>query len=162
MHHPLGAFGAVRIVPGGPGGVRRDMKKVLVVDDEQSILIYLTTVLEDGGYAACSAIDGEEGLRVARKEIPDLVCLDVMMPKRSGVSLYESIKRDPELRGIPVLFISAYNRIRDLRNPLAFRKMIPDTAIPEPELCMEKPIKVPDFLAAVARLTGEASPAEKD
>jgi hypothetical protein len=40
--------------------------------------------------------------------------------------------------------------------------MIPDTAIPEPELCMEKPIKVPDFLAAVARLTGEASPAEKD
>ena len=134
------------------------MKKVLIVDDEQSILIYLTTVLEDTGYATCSAIDGQEGLRVARREKPDLVCLDVMMPKRGGVSLYEEIKRDPDLRPIPVMFISAYNRIRDLRNPVAFRKMIPDTAIPQPELCMEKPIKVPEFLAAVAELTGEGPP----
>ncbi len=138
------------------------MKKVLIVDDEQSILIYLTTVLEDTGYATCSAIDGKEGLTVARQEKPDLVCLDVMMPKRGGVSLYEEIKRDPELRPIPVMFISAYNRIRDLRNPAAFRKMIPDTAIPQPELCMEKPIKVPEFLKAVAMLTGQSPPPEKD
>jgi len=138
------------------------MKKVLIVDDEQSILIYLTTVLEDTGYVACSAVDGEEGLKVARRERPDLVCLDVMMPKRGGVSLYQEIKRDPDLRPIPVMFISAYNRIRDLRNPEAFRKMISDPAIPQPELCMEKPIKVPEFLAAVAELTGQDSPPEKD
>ena len=138
------------------------MKKVLIVDDEQSILIYLTTVLEDTGYAACSAVDGEEGLKVARRERPDLVCLDVIMPKRGGVSLYQEIKRDPDLRPIPVMFISAYNRIRDLRNPEAFRKMISDPAIPQPELCMEKPIKVPEFLAAVAELTGQDSPPEKD
>ena len=137
------------------------MKKVLIVDDEQSILIYLTTVLEDAGYATCSAIDGEEGLRVARRERPDLLCLDIMMPKRSGVSLYEDIKRDPELRSIPVVFISAYNQIRDLRDPVAFRKMIPDTVIPQPDLCMEKPIAVPEFLGAVAKLTGEAPP-ERD
>jgi CheY-like chemotaxis protein len=139
-----------------------EMKKVLIVDDEQSILIYLTTVLEDSGYATCSAVDGEEGLRAARRERPDLVCLDVMMPKRGGVSLYQEIKRDPDLRPIPVMFISAYNRIRDLRDPEAFRKMIPDPAIPQPELCMEKPIKVPEFLAAVAELTGQDSPPEKD
>jgi len=138
------------------------MKKVLIVDDEQSILVYLTTVLEDTGYATCSALDGEEGLRVARREKPDLVCLDVMMPKHSGVSLYERIKRDPELGPVPVMFISAYNRIRDLRDPVAFRKMIPDASIPHPELCMEKPIKVPEFLAAVAKLTGEAPSPEKD
>jgi CheY-like chemotaxis protein len=138
------------------------MKKVLVVDDEQSILIYLSTVLEDTGYATCSAQDGQEGLKVARQEKPDLVCLDVMMPKRGGVSLYEEIKRDPELRPIPVMFISAYNRIRDLRNPEAFRKMIPDEAVPQPELCMEKPIKVPEFLEAVAELTGQGPPPEKD
>jgi CheY-like chemotaxis protein len=138
------------------------MKKVLIVDDEQSILIYLTTVLEDTGYATCSALDGQDGLSVARQERPDLVCLDVMMPKRGGVSLYQEIKRDPDLRPIPVIFISAYNRIRDLRDPVAFRKMIPDTAIPQPERCMEKPIKVPEFLAAVAELTGGAPPSEKD
>ena len=138
------------------------MKKVLIVDDEQSILIYLTTVLEDTGYATCSALDGEEGLNVARRERPDLVCLDVMMPKRSGVSLYEQIKRDPDLQLVPVMFISAYNRIRDLRDPVAFRKMVPDTLIPQPELCMEKPIKVPEFLAAVAQLTGEGPPPQED
>jgi CheY-like chemotaxis protein len=137
------------------------MKKVLIVDDEHSIVIYLTTVLEDGGYATCSASDGQEGLSVARREKPDLVCLDIMMPKRSGVSLYEEIKRDPDLRSTPVMFISAYNRIRDLRDPVAFRKMIPDAAIPQPELCMEKPIAVPDFLAAISKLTGEAPP-QKD
>jgi CheY-like chemotaxis protein len=137
------------------------MKKVLIVDDEHSIVIYLTTVLEDGGYATCSASDGQEGLSVARREKPDLVCLDIMMPKRSGVSLYEEIKRDPDLRSTPVMFISAYNRIRDLRDPVAFRKMIPDTAIPQPDLCMEKPIAVPDFLAAISKLTGEAPP-QKD
>ena len=138
------------------------MKKVLIVDDEQSILIYLTTVLEDTGYATCSAIDGHEALKVARREKPDLVCLDVMMPKRSGVSLYETIKRDPDLRPVPVMFISAYNQIRDLRDPVAFRKMIPDTDIPQPELCMEKPIKVPEFLAAVADLTGQCAPPDED
>jgi CheY-like chemotaxis protein len=134
------------------------MKKVLIVDDEQSIVIYLTTVLEDGGYAACSAMDGQEGLGMARRERPDLICLDVMMPKRSGVSLYQEIKRDPELKSTPVMFISAYNRIRDLRNPVTFRKMIPDPTIPYPELCMEKPIAVPDFLEAVSKLTGQAPP----
>ena len=138
------------------------MKKVLIVDDEQSILIYLSTVLEDTGYATCSAQDGQEGLKVARQERPDLVCLDVMMPKRGGVSLYQEIKRDPDLRPIPVMFISAYNRIRDLRNPTPFRKMIPDPTIPQPELCMEKPIKVPEFLEAVAKLTGEGPPPQKD
>ena len=144
-----------------PGRARRTMKKVLIVDDEQSILIYLTTVLEDTGYATCSAIDGQEGLSVARREKPDLVCLDVMMPKRGGVSLYEEIKRDPDLRPVPVMFISAYNQIRDLRDPVAFRKMIPDTAIPQPDLCMEKPIAVPEFLAAISKLAGEAPP-QKD
>ena len=134
------------------------MKKVLVVDDEQSIVIYLTTVLEDGGYAACSAMDGQEGLETARRERPDLICLDVMMPKRSGVSLYEEIRRDPELHSTPVMFISAYNRIRDLRNPVTFRKMIPDLTIPQPDLCMEKPIKVPEFLEAVSKLTDKPSP----
>jgi CheY-like chemotaxis protein len=130
------------------------MKKVLIVDDEQSIVIYLTTVLEDGGYAHCSAMDGQEGLSAVRRERPDLVCMDIMMPRRGGVSLYREIKRDPELRSIPVIFISAYNRIRDLRDPVAFRKMIPDVAIPQPECCMEKPIAVSEFLEVVAKLTG--------
>jgi CheY-like chemotaxis protein len=134
------------------------MKKVLIIDDEQSIVIYLTTVLEDGGYETCSAVDGHEGLIMARREKPDLVCMDIMMPKQSGVSLYQEIKRDPEMRSTPVIFISAYNRIRDLRDPVTFRKMIPDASVPQPELCMEKPINVTEFLEAISRLTSDVNP----
>ena len=56
------------------------------------------------------------------------------------------------------MFISAYNRIRDLRNPVTFRKMIPDLAIPQPDLCMEKPIQVTEFLEAVSKLTDKPRP----
>lgn len=133
------------------------MKKVLVVDDERSIVTYLTAVLEDHGYGTCSAADGLEGLEVARREKPDLICMDVMMPKRSGISLYEQVRKDRALRAVPVVFISAYNHVRDLRDPAAFRKIITDKTIPQPEVCLEKPITVPDFVEAIEKLIGKAS-----
>lgn len=124
-------------------------KKILIIDDERSIVIYLTTVLEDHGYVALSALDAEEGAVTARRERPDLVCMDIMMPKRSGIALYQEFKRDPVLGSIPVVFISAFNHIRDLRDPVAFRKMIPDVKVPQPEACLEKPIQVPTFIATI-------------
>jgi CheY-like chemotaxis protein len=124
-------------------------KKILIIDDERSIVIYLTTVLEDHGYVALSALDAEEGAVMARRERPDLVCMDIMMPKRSGIALYQEFKRDPVLGSIPVVFISAFNHIRDLRDPVAFRKMIPDAKVPQPEACLEKPIQVPTFIATI-------------
>ena len=136
-------------------------KKVLVVDDERSIGTYLTTVLDDHGYAALSALDAAEGLALARAELPDLICMDVMMPKRSGIAFYQDIKRDPLLTHVPVIFISAFNLVRDLRQDAAFRKMVPDEAIPRPELCMEKPIRVDDFLDAVESIVGGADGAGK-
>jgi CheY-like chemotaxis protein len=140
----------------------QNMKKVLVIDDEQSIVTYLTTVLEDAGYATCSIKDSLEALEMAREERPELICLDIMMPKRSGISLYEDIKGDSSLRRTPVMFISAYNHIEDLRDPVTFRKMIPDDTIEQPETCMEKPIKVSEFLKAVDDLIGPGKkPKEK-
>ncbi len=130
------------------------MKKVLVIDDESSIVTYLTTVLEDFGYEHVSATDPEEGAALARSEQPDLICMDVMMPKRSGIALYQEFKQDPALKDTPVIFISAFNQIRDLRDRTAFRKMIPDESIGQPELCLEKPIRVQEFVAAVGSLVG--------
>lgn len=131
------------------------MKKVLVVDDERSIVTYLAAVLEDNGFATCSAADGIEALEVARREKPDLVCVDVMMPKRSGISFYEQLRRDGELGRVPVIFVSAYNHVRDLRDPVAFRKIVADPAIAQPERCLEKPVAVPEFVAAVEALIGK-------
>jgi CheY-like chemotaxis protein len=129
-------------------------KKVLIIDDEESIVVYLTTVLEDHGYAPLSAMDAEEGARLARAEVPDFICMDIMMPKMSGISLYEEFKKDPKLTGIPMVFISAFTMVRDLRSSEAFRKIIPDESIPQPEMCLEKPIAVDEFISVISSRIG--------
>jgi CheY-like chemotaxis protein len=136
----------------------RDRKKILVIDDESSIITYLTTVLEDSGYETCSAADAEAGLSLARQERPDLITLDIMMPRRSGVALYQQLKIDPELRDIPVVFVSAFSRSSGF-GPASFREMVPDQKIPIPEIYLEKPVAVPEFLRAVASLIESAEAA---
>jgi len=129
------------------------IKKVLVIDDESSIVTYLRTVLEDEGYKTCSANDAEEGLAVAREQLPDLITLDIMMPKRSGIALYQDLKLDSELCGIPVIIVSAFSRNSDFR-PDSFRKIVPDERIPIPEAYLEKPIVVTAFLQTVMSMIG--------
>ena len=126
-------------------------KKILVIDDEHTIVAYLTTLLEDNGYETCSATEALQGAAMAREERPDLICLDIMMPKRSGISLYQELKQNPVTRDIPVIFISAFNQVRDLREPTVFRKMIQDQTIPMPQACIEKPIVVDDFIQSIEK-----------
>ena len=129
------------------------MTQILVIDDEETIITYLTLLLQDSGYETLSALDADEGLAIARTHKPHLITLDIMMPKRSGLSAYAEIKSDPELRDIPVIIVSGFTTLCDLRDPKAFRKIVRDEAIPEPEVCLEKPVDVPLFLESVARLT---------
>ncbi len=82
-------------------------KKVLLVDDEESIRQYLAAVLEDNGYESVNAKDGMEGLSKAREERPDLIVLDVMMPKKNGISTIYDLKRSHDLKDIPVIMLSA-------------------------------------------------------
>jgi CheY-like chemotaxis protein len=89
-------------------------KKILVVDDESSIVTYLTTVLEDAGYEACSAMAPEEAWATAHEERPDVITLDIMMPKRSGFALYQDLKLDPVLCNTPLVFVTAFSRTDDL------------------------------------------------
>lgn len=137
------------------------MHKILVIDDEETIVTYLTLVLEDSGYATISAEGADEGLALAREERPDLITLDIMMPKRSGLSAFAEIKKDSELASIPVIIISGFTALYDFRDPEAFGSIVQDGAIPRPEYCMEKPIDIPDFLRAVKLLCeGGSMPAE--
>jgi CheY-like chemotaxis protein len=123
----------------------------MVIDDEVSIVTYLTTVLEDNGYHTCATSDAETALALARRERPDLITLDIMMPRRSGIALYEELKGDAELRDIPVVFLSAFSRTGDV-GPDPFRKMIRDEKLPGPDVYLEKPVVVPQFLQTVASL----------
>ena len=132
-----------------------DRKRILVIDDESSIVAYLTTVLEDNGYETCSATDADAALAVARERLPDLITLDIMMPRRSGVALYQELKLDSELRQIPVVFLSAFSRSGSV-GPASFRKMVPDERVPVPEVYLEKPVAVPELLETVASLIESA------
>ena len=69
--------------------------------------IYVTTLLETNGFEPLSAENGEEGLELARLEKPSLIILDIMMPKMSGIMMFHEIRKDPDLKEIPVIMLSA-------------------------------------------------------
>jgi len=82
-------------------------KLILVVDDEPDVITYLTTLLEDNGYATDSAVNGTEAMAKLRQLKPDLITLDISIPEKSGVRVYREMKEDPDLAHIPVLVITA-------------------------------------------------------
>jgi len=81
-------------------------KKILVVDDEDSIRELLTALLEENGYTVDTAKDGEEALLKLRDQNPDLVLLDMMMPGMSGRELCEKIRSDPKTKNMKVAFLT--------------------------------------------------------
>jgi two-component system alkaline phosphatase synthesis response regulator PhoP len=85
-------------------------KKILVVDDEIYILHILDFSLGAEGYEVITAVDGEEALQKARTERPDLIVLDIMMPKVDGFEACRRLKADPETSPIPVILLTAKGR----------------------------------------------------
>ena len=89
------------------------MKKILIVDDEQDIVESLKFVLENNNYTCYCAYDGEDGLRLAREIIPDLIILDVMMPRINGYKISRLLKFDKKYKDIPILMITARSQEED-------------------------------------------------
>lgn len=85
----------------------RVRKRVLIVDDAESIRMAIGSVLEIHGYHALAAADGEEGVRVAREQQPDVILLDIMMPVLDGWGAIKQLKADPFTAGIPVVALTA-------------------------------------------------------
>jgi DNA-binding response OmpR family regulator len=88
-------------------GGERDMAKVLIVEDEEMILRNLAEKLRSEGYHVVTASDGEEGLDKLRAEHPDLIVLDIMLPKLDGLSLCRIIRRDASTSHIPIIMLTA-------------------------------------------------------
>lgn len=82
-------------------------KKILIVDDDPDLVDAVTAILRSKGYEVIPAYDGEEGLTKTRKERPDLIVLDVMMPGKDGYVVCKELKADPSLSSIPVLLLTA-------------------------------------------------------
>jgi len=83
-----------------------DQKDVLIVDDSEECVIYLTEILEDLGYPYRVARNGKEGLQAVRAKMPDLVLLDLMMPQKGGIAVYREMKKDPATEQVPIFIIT--------------------------------------------------------
>ena len=124
-------------------------KKVLVVDDDPDVRLFSVTVLEENGYTPLEAEDGESGLKIIKAEKPDLVILDVLMPRQSGVRLYRELKTTKALRALKVIILSGIAKKTFLRSQKALTEF-GGAEIPEPEIYLEKPVE-PDELADVIK-----------
>ena len=94
------------------------MAKILVAEDEKQIADMITFKLTNSGHQVIRAQDGDQAMKLARLEIPDLIMLDAMMPGLSGFEVLRRLKIDSELRSVPVIMVTAKGHERDVLNGL--------------------------------------------
>jgi CheY-like chemotaxis protein len=146
-------------------------KQVLIIDDDRNSVKFLSVVLSEHGYDPVCAYDGSEGLQKVRQAAPDLIVLDVMMPKKTGFVLFKQLKKDEQYKDIPVLMLTGVSGLLEeleshkeetfekpydsLRETLKkqIREMREEGLI-RPEMFVDKPVDPDDFIARVQRLIG--------
>jgi CheY-like chemotaxis protein len=146
-------------------------KKVLVVDDEENTVRFLSVALEEAGYEPVGASNGKEGLEKIQSENPDLVILDVMMPKKTGFSLFKQLRRDEKYKDLPVIMLTGvaevledldaesgdthdrpYDSLREsLRKTI---KQMRDEGLVKPDQFIDKPIDPELVISKVKELIG--------
>ena len=124
-------------------------KKVLIVDDEDEVRDFVSTLLEENGYAPITASDGAEAMDMVRQDRPDLIIMDILMPKQGGIKMYRELKSEDSFKDIPVVVYSGIAKRTYLRTQAA-RTEMGDQSVPDPEAYIEKPAK-PEKLAAVIK-----------
>jgi DNA-binding response OmpR family regulator len=119
-------------------------KRVLIADDEPNIVAALEYLLQQGGYEVLIARNGDEVLDLLGRRIPDLVLLDVMMPRKSGYEICSRIRARPEWRHIKVIMLSAKGRDAEVNRGLALGA----------DLYVTKPFSTRDLMEKIDRLLG--------
>lgn len=128
-------------------------KKVLNVEDDPDTRTFVSTVLEENGYIPIMAVDGEEGMEKVKAERPDLIVLDILMPRKSGIKMYHELKTDPSFKDIPVVMLSAVSKRTFLRSTAALTEFGNET-VPEPQAYLEKPVEPEDLAEILKNILG--------
>jgi len=95
------------------------MKKILFIEDEAALQKAFSEVLRRADYKVISALDGEIALRLAKSEKPDLILLDLILPKKHGFEVLKELKEDPELKEIPVIVLTNLEKMEEVEKALA-------------------------------------------
>ena len=119
-------------------------QKILVADDEPNIVISLEYLMKREGYAVLVARDGQEALDMIKRDRPDLVLLDVMMPKKSGFEVCQAVRASEELQSTKILMLTAKGRDTDLAKGLALGA----------DAYMTKPFSTRELVQKVAEMLG--------
>lgn len=118
-------------------------KRVLVVDDEADVRTFLKAALVEAGFDVVLAEDGDIALQKVTEEMPDLISLDLVMPRKSGAKLYHELLKHKEWSKIPVVVVTGHAR-DDLG-----RSDLKDLTMSGPGVYLEKPVKPENYVAAI-------------
>jgi DNA-binding response OmpR family regulator len=94
------------------------MKTILFIEDEATLQKTLGEVLTKEGYQVISALDGEIGLRMAKEKKPNLILLDLILPKMNGFEVLKKIKEDAEIKDIPIIVLTNLESMEDIQKAL--------------------------------------------
>ncbi len=126
-------------------------KNIMIVDDEEDIRTYLSAVLEDSGFLTCAVDEGENIIAALERHQPDLVLLDIMMPRRSGVSIYRDLRTRPGISDIPVALISGIEKATGLFDD-ELKTLQDGRAIRPPDGFIEKPIRIEQLIEVIENI----------
>jgi CheY-like chemotaxis protein len=146
-------------------------KQVLIIDDDQDTVRYLSVLLREHGYDPVAACDGNDGLQKVREAKPDLIVLDVMMPKRSGLVVFNELKKDEPYKDIPILMLTGVSGVIEeleshkeetverpyepLRETLKKKiQQLREEGLVKPEMFVDKPVQADAFVGKVRDLIG--------
>lgn len=118
---------------------------ILIADDEPNIVLSLEFLLQEAGYRLQIARDGQEALQALEQQVPDLILLDVMLPRISGFDVCQRIRANPAWRNIRIVMLSAKGREAEISKGLALGA----------DAYVTKPFAIKDLLAEVARQLGQ-------
>jgi len=134
----------------------RTEKHVLVVDDEPDFAALLRSFLTKAGYSVATAHNSDDALAQARVRKPDLISLDICMPRKSGVLFYRKLMEDQAFHNVPVVVVTAVTRDRGMIN-LVKRLLEPDE-LPPPRAYLEKPVEGPRYLETIQQVLASSEP----
>jgi len=129
------------------------MKKVLLVDDEVDVRKFVSKLVERAGYEVIEAKNGVEGMGKVREDKPDLIILDILMPKQSGIRMYRELKTTEPLKDIPVIVLSAIAPKSFFRSQEVLAEFA-GQPVPEPEAYMEKPEEPEELIELMKKILG--------
>ena len=126
-------------------------KEILIVDDEPSIVVPIQFLMEQQGYSVLVAENGEDALDAIYKYKPDLILLDIMLPRIDGYEVCEIVRLNPEYRGIKIIFLTAKGREVEIAKGLSLGA---DAYITKPFSNTELVAKVQELLNNTNEITG--------